>query len=978
MRIFLAFIFSLVSLSGLSAPADSVLCEAEEFQTDGKGWKRGDYGENYYVGTFANTFLSRKAFLGAPEQCRRSVATFKATIPAAGKYLVLVRYEAAYRFQTQFRVVVEQNETQFDRLYGAHENIKVWPFGKRLTNEVAWDWGASENIVWEGHDASVELKQGPALIRLVAEQQPTPAAKRNVDLVLLTQDIPGIQNRIAKEGYLPLDGLLTQSGDVYLRARNGNKTPLTLTAPTGTEHSPYWVHQRTWKPKTLSAAPGETTEWMEVGSLLDSLNDGQWQLSAKKADGLSYSLEFAVPGPSGKFETIRRFENLTNDISLAYDANTKHSKRIRTSAEILYELVDYLKKHPVRGTAPRQTLIYGTTFAERPRDLKYAKALEEFIELMGATALSTGSRDDSPIHGLRRGYIDVRDQSSKQLETTCQKLIADGKADRIAIVSLGDEIGLPSPPRNASEDFRKWLQSQPVQPAEIVPGANDWSNLEFGGRDVSKNPRLFYWTELYRQHYGIQAQKQLTDALRRSLPHALIGANYSPHHAHFYLGETHKWVSLFREGGMTMPWSEDYIFQVPVGSQQMNFLGLDLFRAGIKNKADAKIHYYVMAHWPGNTANSWRRQFYGDLAHGAKIINLFEFRPVQAAYTENHCSSLEMYQSVREAFYELGTFEDILQRGQIRAGVAGLWFSQTGDIWKDNDSPFDAAKRSLYLAIRHQELPLDVVVDGDDLSAYKILYLADKHVARTASKAIADWVRAGGRLFATAGAGMFDEFNEPNMVLRDLLGVEQLEWIKGKEPIRLEKQDLPFASALTRASWNGAKLDVFGAWTRIKVQSAKIEGAFEDGSPAVTSKQTGNGRAVYCAFLPGLSWLKPALPMRPVDRSSRDDSLCHFIPTDFDKTAAQLIGSVADVDRPVTCADGRIETTIIDSKDGSVIPMINWSPAPIRNLQLTLNEPVSFQKAALASGRPVRVSRRNGKTTFDLKLDVADALILRR
>ena len=91
-----------------------------------------------------------------------------------------------------------------------------------------------------------------------------------------------------------------------------------------------------------------------------------------------------------------------------------------------------------------------------------------------------------------------------------------------------------------------------------------------------------------------------------------------------------------------MPWAEDYIFQVPVGSQQMNFLSLDLFRAGIRNNPQAKIHFYVMPHWPGNTPASWRRQFYGDLAHGAKIFNLFEFRPVQAAYTENHCSSPEM------------------------------------------------------------------------------------------------------------------------------------------------------------------------------------------------------------------------------------------------------------------------------------------------------------------------------------------------
>jgi len=93
---------------------------------------------------------------------------------------------------------------------------------------------------------------------------------------------------------------------------------------------------------------------------------------------------------------------------------------------------------------------------------------------------------------------------------------------------------------------------------------------------------------------------------------------------------------------------------------------VDMYRCGIKGKKDAKIHYYVMPHTPGNTTANWRRQFYGDIAHGVKVLNLFEFRPVQAAYTENHCSDPAMYQEVRTSFHELGTFEDIVQDGSVR------------------------------------------------------------------------------------------------------------------------------------------------------------------------------------------------------------------------------------------------------------------------------------------------------------------------
>ena len=63
-------------------------------------------------------------------------------------------------------------------------------------------------------------------------------------------------------------------------------------------------------------------------------------------------------------------------------------------------------------------------------------------------------------------------------------------------------------------------------------------------------------------------------------------------------------------------------------------LALDAFRSGMRDRAippntlgvwsgAPPIHTYVMPHSPGNTARSWRRQFYADLNHGMKELNLF-------------------------------------------------------------------------------------------------------------------------------------------------------------------------------------------------------------------------------------------------------------------------------------------------------------------------------------------------------------------
>ena len=934
-------------------PDGTIVCEAEEFQVQRRGWQAKNWGTNYYAATFANTFLSRKAYLGAPEQCEETVATREAQVPTAGRYLALVRYEAAYRFETQFTLRIEQEgKVLLDRLYGARDNMKVWALGQRLKTEIAWGWGAVENVVWEGHDTYVDLQPGKVKLTLIAGRQQGDAARRNVDLVLLTTDEEQVTRRIKTEQYLPLDGMLTQSGDLYMKLHNqADGSKMTLKVGAGQEHSPYWIHMRNWSPKALSTEPGQSTDWVEVGSVLDALNDGQWSLVAQaaEADGaLHYKLELGLMSADGSIEPIRTFESRSGKLELAYDANTRYTRRIRLTDDVLYDLLDYLKAHPVRGKRPERTLVFCYTFGERPDDPRYTAALREFVNMMS---------------------------------------LAGPPEEGSGIGNLGDEIGLSRPPGDDHAGFRMWLQGRGLKPSDVDPAAGEsWDNVAYSPTDgaAKTKPELYYYSRRYLHHYGIQVQKVKTDAALREQPGAMVGANYSPH-GNRYLGEVHKWVTLFREGGMTMPWSEDYIWQLPMGTQQMNFINLDLFRAGLKGKPDAMIHYYVMPHAPGNTPRSWRRQFYGDVAHGMKIINLFEFRPVYVAYTENHVDLPEMYLEVRRAFYEMGLFEDIMQDGRVEPGVAALWFSETGDIWHDRRPPFDTGKRALYIAILHQQLPLDFVIEEDalagDLKDYRVLYLADAHVSRAASRAIADWVAGGGRLFATAGAGMFDEFNRPNEILRGLLGVEQTA-LEEQDKMKFIKEDMPFTAPMDTVTWQTlageVRTPVIAARSRIELRGADVRGTFSDGSPAITVKRTGGGLAFYCAFLPGLSYFKPAMPLRPMDRGATDDAMSHFIPTEFDAGVAALIGGpVAGVERPVLCSEPLVEAKIIRAEQGVLIPLVNWSAGPVEGLTVTVGVAVPTKEVTLASGRPVRVATEGGKQVFTLDLDVADALILR-
>lgn len=997
--------------------------EAEEFKPARGAWKAMDWGDNYYVGTFANSFLSRKGFLGAPEQSEKSVATINAEIPAAGTYYILARYEAAYRFETQFTVVVEQNgKVVFSRLYGANDNVKIWAFkgiSGGLQKDFAWPWGATENIVWEGHEATVNLQKGAAKISLIADKQPEPAAKRNVDVLMVTPHGEQIARRLEKEGYLPLDGLLTQREDLWVRVTNLFDAPVTVTFPLGQEHAPYNVHMRDNKPFPLTVEGKTTSSWHEMGSMLDTLNDGQWRIKAQTGKDpkapVKYKIEFATK-EANSFKPFSTFEVEQPLLRLVYDGDLRYHPRMRTEESVLSDLLASIKAEPFTGKTPKLTPIYFLSFDPIPENEKYMRECAEFNKMF------TGEPNDCALFWLsKRGNQVVGGQRfplqpvslEKPWDSSNRAGVAIGNnipvsdienmlltafpapevRQSIVTVSLGDEIGLPQPKAGVPESdaaLQAWGKEHHLTPVQLAPSAKDWSEVVWQiptPELKASHPEIYYYLRTFAQDYGIEQMKSRTSVIRKMLPNAQIGANFSPHHGVApFLGETTKWITLFRREGMTMPWSEDYIWQVPIGSQQMNFISLDQFRAGNRYHQGRSIHFYVMPHTPGNTVNSWRRQFYGDLGSGATHIDLFEFRPVAASATENHTTDPKMYQEIRRSFGELGKFEDIVQKGAVRQGDAALWYSRAGDAWDNQAAPYGANKRTLYIAARHQGQKIDIVDEEDALKGtlknYKLIYLTDTNVSKAASNAIVDWVKQGGRLFATAGAGTMDEFNRPNTILPQLMGFEQKSIALPQKPIRFEKQDLPFASSVeTALIEDGSKIDVYDVVSHVSLAGgATALGTFKSGEPAVIANRVGAGETIYCAFLAGLSYFKPALPKIPVDRGNLDSSLAHFIPTNFDTAADALIGRLgANLPLPLQTNNKLVQTDVIQSSEGAVITLTNWSATPANGLEITLNaSDLPAKSVTMASGKPVQVKQQNGKTVLTLDLPVADAVILRK
>jgi hypothetical protein len=73
-----------------------------------------------------------------------------------------------------------------------------------------------------------------------------------------------------------------------------------------------------------------------------------------------------------------------------------------------------------------------------------------------------------------------------------------------------------------------------------------------------------------------------------------------------------------------------------------------------------------------------------------------------------------------------------------------------------------------------------------------------------------------------------------------------------------------------------------------------------------------------------------------------------------------------------------VETTMIESRQGLAVPLINWSGAPVKGLTVRLNINAIGENAFLASGNKLREEKRDGRRrVFILDLEVADALIVR-
>ncbi len=1054
-----------------------LFAEAEDFTLKSPGWAVVPFRENYFAGTFAITFLSRMACLGAPEQLpagQRAVAEQVVQVPYADRYELLARYEQPLDFSVEFTVEVEQGGKMVARHpFGRLTDPRIWAFNnhQRVPME-RYTWSGTDNIVWQ-HPGAVALDAGPATLRLIAEGQVengkarVNAAKRHVDLLCLTNDRAGMEAQ-KKTGYLELDGWLVQDGDVFVRFTNPADAPapcVPVVAPFDQgQHSPYHVHVRDWPtthvlksgrlttmkfanhgprsaavkavalapvldaarlaiadPKNPKAEPkltipepeylkpGEQSGWVPLGNVLDALNDSQWfpqaQYLGKGPDGVYLRVEFAVPDKGGlrtvKDVTVKGpAQNLSPacfDIPGVVNPNAELARIraerywppvIRTQKEVLDWLNAEVAKFPKRGAVPKRFLVYNL--------LGFSGALNAFPE---AKQLATALGDNTAVTGVGKKRGLIAHWSDPKVEALQKNEAAHkgGLTDTL-IVSYGDEIHLP-PLSLTDAEFGQWLTAKGVK----VEGETRFINPKADDAAAKKHP-LYYYSQIAAREKGGAHYAAGTAYLKSK--GVLTGANYSPH-ANFLVSEI-DYVRPFKLRAMSMPWAEDYAWQIAEFSPQVVGYLTSGLRCGAKYD-DLPIHMYVMPHSPGQLPDEFRKSFYTAVGHGAKMANYFCASPSAVGYTENSIDSydLAMWKQVHACTHDAGVFEDYVMDGKVRPAKVGLLLSSVDELITGVNN-FSLAlhnneRKAIYYALRHAQVPVDFVTEDDVIEGrakdYRLIYVTQQYVHSRCVSALQQWCEAGGTVVALCGGGMWDEFQRENPAAARLYGAAGPKidadpalvsrYLKKENTPFFAKHDLPRYEPIDTASWLKLKDVPVVAWKQPLKTQGNALGTFRDGSPALVGKTHGKGMAFLFGFLPGQAYLKSGLPVRPVDRGASPDSYAHFLPTRMDTDLrARLVDDFLGPDpgafRPVVVSAPQVESTVIDTpaKDGKgakmAVTLVNWGSASHKSVTVTVRGVPAATAVRSVERGPVRFEARDGNLVVEVPLDAADMLLIDR
>ncbi|MCH2118019.1 MAG: hypothetical protein MK161_10020 [Pirellulales bacterium] len=992
--LFFAAPFAMAQVDEVVHP-NVIVAEGEKFTPqDEGGWKRLRQDDTWASHSYGAMWVTHGALLGAPATSAGSVATQTVNVPAAGQYRVWSKYQSMPYFSYPHKVeVVQDGKVVFSHTYGKPGAPRIYSFSgayqMKPIGELWWPWGVDHDAA-EAPEDLVNLEAGPAEIRLVSVRGQVDGESRAedtmVDFVLLT-DNPTDDYR----GYRPYEAAspftweAVSATKLYLRFKNttGEAASLTIHKPIG-HYQPVYTD---WKKQFSETAPaGQWSKWANIGPEINLLHDEGLRLSVEGAATVPVQFALDAEGDQivGDVEVVNG-EAVIIPMEITWDPDAV----VKTTAQHAREVVDACRNQWRTANG-----------GQKPQHLAYfgAMTIDEVKDALGYNTELPDEYEHLPLHG-RFCHTWTADQVRQAAD-----LIQDKASQRV--ISFGDEIGIGEVDYESPEiqaKFTQWLQQKGITAKDLGENPAEARPVKNG------HPRLVWYSTLFNQEERFGEFRRRTELTKQLFgDQVLTGANYSPHHLALCYGPVYQWVDIFKHHGMTMFWGEDYIFSIPEVPQILSWM-LATARCGVKYH-DLPIHWYVMPHGPGQEPEILRRNMVFCIGAGASHIDSFLVGPMEQT-TENYVGwgRRENLRVLHESIFDSAEAESLHVGAKIRPARVAIVLSKATDY---NESQLNVPKaldpfvsrcdngpeqinqiicrkdqQMLYLALRHAQFGVELVteddiVDLDVLDRFDVVYFAGEWIDHRIVPLLDAWVEQGGVLYATAGIGHLNEFTEPAPEMLSLLGLKEVETQKNLYMVRT-LLELPLAKPIDQIRWEadggaGQTIDAVGMRQRLVPDGARVLGRWSDGTAAVTVRRHGRGKAFAVGTLAGNSYMKSALREQPFSRGGHK-TLYH--PTDFDPEATRLVRlgiDAVDLEREVECSNPFVEANLLDSEQGTLLTLVNWSNDPqLKDLTVTLKLPHKPSHArSVEQQKNVQLDYVDGVATVTTDLTAADYILL--
>jgi hypothetical protein len=982
------------SIKPVTDTAEFAWFEAEAMKTSGKAWRPVPHFSSWYQEfPSGETMLSGSDGVAAGDDIP---AKETLNVRAAGKFTLWVR-------------LLRTNFQNHGALTIALEQRGTIVATKEIDDDSDATFGGSP-MSWVFTPLSAVLQPGPVEVVLSRPPAGTSWVTRKVDMFALTN----------LADYRPKIQDFRPQG--YVRFTNTSDAPFCLFQSIRRHQGPVYEIQRMWTAAgpwlgytcvdEKRLFPGTPGPWVRITDYLSPaqghnnltlLATNQSHLTGFVSEGVKGTLEFAVGRGHQVVKTLQVEQaspRILLTLSAAFTPETilvpgdylaKEEAAVARIASRERPRAKYLDLAVILGGIGAdldppdlvereigvvEGLGFNATYMpliapEKMKAFYLAHGLEH-VGIWGAQATyRAGDTNDPDRAGLAAQWTKISKDFAPVLDRLERAKIFDEPR------GMSYEAVVRSPFSRAA--FAPWLKSQGLSESDV--GVPSWQDALPVGPEQSKDrPRLFYWTGMYRLNSLANAAKAVVATKKAAgLPETLkTYANYDPTsgNASFTQAGADPFL-MQRDGGFELGWTEDWLGYGASVEQVSD-------QVAVIRAAGAPTHQELGMYVVGTDGPPalQRLRLYEALAAGVRHICSYNYGPYYGSI-DSWGARYDVYPFISDALHDFGAVDAALEGTTRRRSDVAVLYNRTAAIWAGRNTAMEQDGRFLFWALSHAGYQPDFIPEEDvergDLARYRVLYALGTQMRKRTASAIAQWVSNGGAVFATAGAGSRDEYDQPLDALEKTFGARSTELSLVADPGRpkYELRTLRPLGVIKTVAGSGAPDVEFNRLcateTLTPAADAKVVLRDQVGGVAGVLHSFGKGMALRVAALPGITYLNDAVRGASFDIES-------YHPTQYRPELRDFIAflpKLAHAERVETNAP-IAEVVRYDARDRSVLIVVNHG-APVPNFEVTLRD-AQVANGYSGTGTPVAVHGTGAEGTVNVQFDLkeADAIVLGR